>query len=533
MRLTRPPRWVVLVGAAALLLWLALNALATASDPSPAVADPILLDGAPPLALASPTVPPREGTPEVVLMRAVSTRVGGGDGTTVPSVQLTDRVMQPVDPVSLEPLAGWPPLDVSAASEPTVSPDRQFAALIDWDANSLGIVDLEVWSGPRWVEVPDQFWPRGWSPDSSALLSAATACTQPLAEGRCGEEWRHEVWSVDPEAASASMVAELDAWPDELLVRDASTAVLLMHRGDVCCGIEVQGEPFVAILDLGSGTVVAEIPLPDLVVGQRIEEREHGTFGTIRRVALALHPDGRRLYIAHADEDRVAVVDLEAEEVETFDLARERSLFSRLGGWLLGGFVSTAEAKGGLNFRKQMAVSADGSRLYIAGIEDHTCPDHEYFGCRSGVPLGLQVVDTASMQVVHEEPGIGRFEVAPGGRWLLGSGRYYEEVEGEDQMALHAFGLKVLDLQTNEVVRHLWPGEPIVRVTLAPDGRHAYVVTYGSHHLDPPEWPLECEESCYRLAILDLNRGTVMEERDLGPEVPGIEALGGASAWWW
>src|SRR5690606_34227514 len=118
---------------------LALNTLAATSDPAPA-AEPILLDGARPLALVSPIVPARDGVPEVVLIQAAGTGVAGGDGTTAPAALVTDRVMQPVDPLSLEPLPGWPALDVGAASEPVVSPDPRFAALLDWEAERIGIV---------------------------------------------------------------------------------------------------------------------------------------------------------------------------------------------------------------------------------------------------------------------------------------------------------------------------------------------------------------------------------------------------------
>jgi hypothetical protein len=144
-------------------------------------------------------------------------------------------------------------------------------------------------------------------------------------------------------------------------------------------------------------------------------------------------------------------------------------------------------------------------------------------------PAGLVVIDLATADVVLREDGIGQFEVSADGRWAIGTGSYYDEalMDEHGNGGLVAFGLKVVDLQSLEVVAHLWQDEDAAVLGISPDGRYAYIRREGpgmtvSRSAPPPKPP--CGAECWQVHVLDLERGQVITSRPLG-ENEGIASL--------
>ncbi|NJN54388.1 MAG: hypothetical protein HC804_06315 [Anaerolineae bacterium] len=128
-------------------------------------------------------------------------------------------------------------------------------------------------------------------------------------------------------------------------------------------------------------------------------------------------PDGRFLYIVHADDDMLTTVDLHGRTVQTRHIQAAQSWLERL----LARTAQTAVAKSlGDGAYKTAVLAPDGSRLYAVGFSWHiesvdgAEPEHqtEY--------LGLQVVDPVDGRLLaSKETSAERLRLTPDGAYLL------------------------------------------------------------------------------------------------------------------
>ena len=176
--------------------------------------------------------------------------------------------------------------------------------------------------------------------------------------------------------------------------------------------------------------------------------------------------------------------------------------------------VSTAEAKGGPVFNRQVEVTPDGGYLLIAGTTVEKLANENIYRTFGQRPAGLMVVDTESMSIVWREPTIGRLQVTPDGRWLLGTGSYWEdELDDEDGFGgLVAFGLKLIDLESLEVASHFWPELEVRLGAVTPDSKFAFVTTEGPGMEEWRRSGVNCEVDCLQLSVIDLQSGEIVGE---------------------
>lgn len=228
----------------------------------------------------------------------------------------------------------------------------------------------------------------------------------------------------------------------------------LGFNSEQCCGLDIEGDPFAVTIDPSTGEVGEQIAAPGLILGQRREQPDGAAteINMLRYPDMAVSPDGGTAYIAHADDDRVTVVDLRAGEAVTFTPERSRSLLSRFGSWLGGIFVSEASAKGGAYFRRQVELSPDGRWLYITGTGAEFCAGDEWFPCVDSAPAGLRVIDTGSMQVVAEQEGIGAISFSADGSRIFGGARAFHNEPDEEGGKLVPYGPYILDAATHGLV---------------------------------------------------------------------------------
>lgn len=105
--------------------------------------------------------------------------------------------------------------------------------------------------------------------------------------------------------------------------------------------------------------------LTDVVSGVWCVSKCDGSYetrvGQVWSPAVVLSRDGNRLYILHADADKLTTVDLTAHTVQTNNVETARGAFENF----LAFFANTAYAKGEANGAYKSAVlSADGASLY-------------------------------------------------------------------------------------------------------------------------------------------------------------------------
>ena len=433
------------------------------------------------------------------------------DDTPLPAAHLllldwVTASLRPIDPATAEDLPGYAPFDMGHWATSLVSPDgRMLAAVIgptQLPDGQLNFFDLDSWRKTFQLEEPSgNIHPLAWSPDSARLFAVADK----------------QVWVVDVPQQTAHLLAELDFWTDDLKVSpDGNTLYLFAFDQSDPTAFMVRGDPFLVAVDSDTGKIEGQVALPGVLVGQRHEEGPDGEFYATYLPARAMSSDGSRYYIVHPDTDQVAIVDLENMRLErTVEVATRRSPLERLGSSILGLFLSSAEAKGGLYMSKQALLSPDDRWLYITGVED-AAPDIPPNGRK---PLGLKVVDTQTMDVIYEEDGIGRIALSPDGRWLFGTGWAYEytQVSANEYRSdnFEGWGLKVIDARSHALAAHINPDGVYRQMAVSADGRYVYVISEGSGYEEAALNQGRCSTPCQLMHILDVESRQMVAERQL------------------
>ncbi|MEE9248343.1 MAG: hypothetical protein V3U79_06585 [Dehalococcoidia bacterium] len=232
--------------------------------------------------------------------------------------------------------------------------------------------------------------------------------------------------------------------------------------------------PQVFVVDVVTGRITADIRLDDVKAGQiKIETAEvEGPCCHLYSPGLAWDLEKELLYIVHADEDVITVIDLaKGELLQRTDISPRMSLLKRLKNWL----VPLVEAKLVPGTLRRVVLSADGTRLYVLGLrQEMTRESNGEWGQRE-IPLGLQVIATDDLSLIHRlDLPASNLALSPDGERLLlvGSLEAFSESAG---LQYEDNGLYFFDTKTFEDVGHLQPDVAFSLLGFSPDSRYAYV----------------------------------------------------------
>jgi len=360
---------------------------------------------------------------------------------------------------------------------------------------SLRVYDLNTWE-LAWSLDGLPNGELSWQP--SGLYLWGDHCEMPAARGLCDERWQRGLWRLTPSGAEEVVRFDFASHAGAPAIsNDGTFGYLIGIETEVCCGIEPEGDPFLAILDLEAGTVAERIPLPGLRIGQPgdwLGSTEH-PFGARYFPGFAVSPDGTRAYVVHAEVDEITVVDLEAREVMARHALDEAdAATTRLGRWLLDRFAHSAEAKGAAEYLRNVQLTADGRYLLISGSTVEETPEEVAPGAWvDGTVAGLIAVDVTTMEVVYRDAAAGDFALSPNGYSVLTWGPSHWEAD--------RVGLRILDLRTMEAAL-LFEGDLVGPAHVSPDGRYGYARL--------PEL-----RQSGRLVAFDLETGEVVAEHPL------------------
>ncbi len=442
-------------------------------------------------------------------------RAGTTDDTPAPvgggtlMLDWANQVLSPVDSETLEPLSDFTPLPMGHWASNYVSPDGRLLASAIGPTQApranLHVFNLKDWAEMFVLEEPEgDLSSAVWSPDSDRLF--VTAGLPSWKSGRT-------LWAVDIRDQSARKLTDLAYWIDRIDVSpDGSTLYVFAFQLADTQTFEVTGAPFLVALDSHTGVEKARVALPGMVIGQRKEEGRDGELYAMYFPGRALSPDGRRYYIAHAEDDEITVVNLEEMAVETTAVpARKPSLFERALDTLLG--VGQAEAKGGPSNSRQILVSPDGARLFVTGGRDH-----EIAADSAGYePLGLKVLEADTLEIIAQHEGVGGIELSPDGNLLFAAGWSHQWMRtGLNELTPDKYqgsGLKVIDADTGSLLNEFEPGRIFESLVPASDGEVLYLIT------QQPEYPglawkqTDCAVPCQTITVYDVRTGTAIAER--------------------
>lgn len=347
--------------------------------------------------------------------------------------------IEPVDPVSLEPLPGYDPLpmgDWSEWSTAGISPNRRWLAIaLGNDPNGsyeVRLVDLEGWrvveswkpsSGGGWLQVDDGgkvYYAAG--EQFSTLAPGGGLEMVELPDGF--NSWQ----PVDVDQGHARIFGT------RVAVGETSEAAILDYE-----------------LATGEFRIV---PLPgvrtDIIERYEIDDTTDAMV-TANPVLVWDHPE--RALIVHADRDSITEVDLSSGEV-----VEHRYGPARLEP---GGAPASPGASqvAWVDHRRTAALAPDGGALYIAGSDGELDVEDERWEVTT-TPIGMTAVDLDTWEIVgHLDEPVSDVTISPSGDRVVASG--YTDVQGPDgTYDSMSSGLVVVDTGGLEVLSRLTPENP-------------------------------------------------------------------------
>jgi len=432
---------------------------------------------------------------------SVGVRAGGHDACGNIGM-LAPRVFSLTDGSTGLPLEGQPGLNAGAGGlESSISPDNRL--LVVTTDSRLDVIDLQSWSQVFGIDFPEgvPLAPQAWSADGSKLYLRLGWASRARTGPSIHDDRR--IWELDVTSGALSRLPDLpfDSLLDLAVSGDGRRLYALAfdrddRRSATGYGWVVKGEPFLSVVEIGSGRELNRVPLSGLRLGE-------GEDGVTRRPAGVLDDANGRYYVAHADSDAVTVIDLATNDVVT-DLATARpreGLPRRLLGSLRSFFVSTADAKGSGSQSRQVALSGDGRLLFVTGMDAISADVDDANDETSGAaPAGLRVIDTRTLKVLHREDGINEFVLSNDGRYLFGIG--YASYFKSSWAPQDGIGLKVIDLRTLRLAAQIEPGRAYLNMALTLDGRYLHLTSEGPGRDEMRREGLDsCDEPCIELLV--------------------------------
>jgi hypothetical protein len=197
--------------------------------------------------------------------------------------------LRTTDAATAAPVAGMETLQFGyGVPRLSLSPDgTMLAAASD---GHLHLYQVETWRETWAFDVPlGSVVGLTWAPGGRLYVSA-----------------EQRLWAVNPADGALMRLADLDFRTDRGPLIDPSGNALYLFGFSLADprAFIVEGDPFIAVLDPTTGRERARVPLAGVAVGQRHEERQGEEFYAIYGPALALAPDGGRLFVVHAESER-------------------------------------------------------------------------------------------------------------------------------------------------------------------------------------------------------------------------------------
>jgi len=186
-------------------------------------------------------------------------------------------------------------------------------------------------------------------------------------------------------------------------------------------GISKPDAPRVLLVDADTLDILWDQPLAGIISGSWCLDNCDAPHGEQMFAhwwpAVTPSHDGHKLYIVHADEEKLTSVDFDARTVHSVEIREARSWFEEL----LALTAGVAEAKGGENGAfKEAVLSQDGARLYVIGRTVNSTRDARGDWQVEEAYLGLQVIDVESGRRVTGLDGEAKaIGTTPDGAYLL------------------------------------------------------------------------------------------------------------------
>jgi len=375
--------------------------------------------------------------------------------------------LRPVDPVTLADLPGFTPILFNNSSVHAFTRDGRTLAFIRWSSSEQGdeihFVDVENWEEETTLVGVADDWAGHlfFSDDGSTLYwLEPTLVTEDHGMPRDYVLRKHSRTGHE-----MGVIARLPRDFTPVQVQPLADGRRLAILGQsVTDGNMAEGDAQVLLIRLTDGVIEAEIPLPGVIAGQWTNEA--GEYHYVQP-GVAWDVPRSLLYVVDGTPDRVTVVDLAEGRVARQAELRAVSWPERLG------LVRIAAAKALPGTFISATLSSGGDRLYVAASQEEVEGPFDRPDVWRGVPLGLTVIDTATLREVGRlDLPVAEVALTPDGRQLLLWGR---SVECRGSCTQEGHGIYLVDAATLKKMVHLLPGNDATLLGFSPDGRYAYL----------------------------------------------------------
>ncbi len=449
-----------------ILLGLAILSACGTSTATPTPVAPVATVSPPPSTPQPTTEPELPTTPSAPVQPVHAVLVTLND-------EQNGIIARPVGPDSLADLPGYEPIQLRHHYRGAASPDGRWWAAITWPTDTgfggeLHLIDLTSWQdAPTAIKFNNYVPLMSFSPDGSRLV---------IAKSQVGPETQGvELTILNMASPDQPVTVALDFFPGYMhFSADGAQLFLYGMTWKPSTGFAV-GSPQVAAIEVTNGTVLWSLSLTTIKDGQYEEPTtEFPNLVNSYHPGVAFSPDGRWLYVIHADEDLLTTVNLSAGTMRTVTIAEQRTLLD----WLVALTASTAYAKGPTSGVERSAViSPDGSRLYVTTIDREQRKKDDVSNEIEVIPnyRGLEVIDTQSGERLGRmDTVMSLVAISPNGRWLYVVPDMWSAAFGQAQTAPTP-AVEFVDSEQLEVVRELATGAFNGYWTLPNDDGRIYV----------------------------------------------------------
>jgi hypothetical protein len=401
-----------------LAVFLAIAVALSACSGGQSAAPTHLNAGTPPAAATDSPATTQEPATANASPEATRTQIGSLD-TAALMLDFSDAsnefTLRLVDTLNGASVPGYEPLSFSSVGIYTYLPGQQSLALmVHPDPLAPEHAELVVLDIPAWTTTSVPLPLDGWSQAMAVSRDGSRIGVVGYGDGK-NLAIVDVVKGVSVAAASVPNLVRAMSF-----TQDGSGLMVYASNEDTKQGLS-QGPPQAMLLDAADLSIQWRTGLPAIsdafVAGPNYQGESHSPgAGTRYLPGLAFSPVSDTLYVVHADEDRLTSVDFSSRKVAALDIRPPLSFIERL--LSLGARVAHAKMQSGTE--KHVAVSPDGSTLYVSGIDNQFAPRDDSGWDLNQQALGLKVVDAATgSELVNLDTQTEQVAMLPDGLVLL------------------------------------------------------------------------------------------------------------------
>ena len=399
---------------------------------------------------------------------------------TTTTAQIDRARIYPVDPITLEAVAGIEPIPVGDWAWGVSSENGS------WLAMTVGYDD-RVTTELRLIDVHKWVVANSWLPSIDNPLQVADDGTIYVINGVVPTS---HLSRLVPGEISPVLVADLPdhlSWHELHVDGDRAMVFGLLSPND-----DDIGEAVLVTVDLTTG-LIGEIPLPGVEVGGRgyLDVLQNGEMGFFAFPVVVWDDDRSRVLVVNANRDVVTEVNTVTAEVTDHEFGTDVLDSTPT--------VDHAFANG---VRSAALGRPNGRVLYVAsGVQTFELID-EYLTTRFD-PLGIEAIDTETWEIIDRlDAPITEVSLSSDGNRLLATGQAYED--NPPSQLSQSSGFYVIDAGDLSVIAHHGDDEP---------DRY-----YGGFSMNPgmPIGYVQSWEQATSIDVVSLDVGSIVASRSGG-----------------